>query len=407
MAEKVCERYEDLLVPYPLGASKTEMAKYDAGEQGAGQVLPVAALPAEEPVRVLGARSPIRRSSRRCRRRSWPKQSAARARGRREGAFPRRRRDPPRQQLHRPARRQERGDARVRRHREGQGRSSGHPRPDRAPRSSKRRSTRCRSTTRTTELYEQVYLVLKDEGTVHHRGRQDADEDQPRSTRGRSRRSTERLVEQARRSQRSPAPAQGAELARAGARRIDRGPHLADRHRGPRSRGGRAGRDHAPTTCGRCRPSTVAAMLEEMKFFAIADKVAEQFTVGMMPITRGAGGEYIYQYIESAPDRITEVERREPLRARLRPGAGPVEEPMPNREFTDLWIRFLSAVEPRSREKRDRRSSSACHRAGAQDGARPGRQPVAARLRHGALRGGRAAEPDQVRQADAVARRSC
>src|SRR6185436_8521038 len=30
MAEKVCERYEDLLAPYPLGASKNEMAKYDA-----------------------------------------------------------------------------------------------------------------------------------------------------------------------------------------------------------------------------------------------------------------------------------------------------------------------------------------------------------------------------------------
>lgn len=94
-----------------------------------------------------------------------------------------------------------------------------------------------------------------------------------------------------------------------------------------------------------------AAMLEELKFFATADKIAEQFTVGMVPVTRGAGGELIYQYIKSAPNRITEVERRSLYARAFGLAQGAVEEPLPNREFNDLWIRFLSAVSIASREK--------------------------------------------------------
>ena len=94
-----------------------------------------------------------------------------------------------------------------------------------------------------------------------------------------------------------------------------------------------------------------AAMLEELKFFATADKIAEQFTVGLMPVSRGAGGEFIYQYIKAAPDRMTEVERRSLYARAFGLAQGSVEEPMPNREFNDLWIRFLSAVSFTSREE--------------------------------------------------------
>ncbi len=94
-----------------------------------------------------------------------------------------------------------------------------------------------------------------------------------------------------------------------------------------------------------------AAMLEELKFFATAEKIAEHFTVGMMPVSRGAGGEFIYSYIKSAPDRMTEVERRSLYARAFGLAQGSVEEPMPNREFNDLWIRFLSAVSFTSREE--------------------------------------------------------
>ena len=94
----------------------------------------------------------------------------------------------------------------------------------------------------------------------------------------------------------------------------------------------------------------VAAMLEELKFFAVADKLAEQFTVGQMPVTRGNGGDQIYEYIKRAPDRMTEVERRSLYARTFGLAQGSVEEPMPNREFSDVWIRFLSAVSLASRE---------------------------------------------------------
>src|SRR5262245_86082 len=95
----------------------------------------------------------------------------------------------------------------------------------------------------------------------------------------------------------------------------------------------------------------VAAMLEELKFFATADKIAEQFTVGQVPVTRGAGGDQIYEYIRRAPDRMTEVERRSLYARTFGLAQGSVDEPMPNREFTDVWIRFLSAVSLGSREE--------------------------------------------------------
>lgn len=95
----------------------------------------------------------------------------------------------------------------------------------------------------------------------------------------------------------------------------------------------------------------VAAMLEELKFFATADKIAEQFTVGQVPVTRGAGGDQIYEYIKRAPDRMTEIERRSLYARTFGLAQGSVEEPMPNREFSDVWIRFLSAVSLGSREE--------------------------------------------------------
>lgn len=95
-----------------------------------------------------------------------------------------------------------------------------------------------------------------------------------------------------------------------------------------------------------------AAMLEELKFFATADKIAEQFTVGAVPVSRGAGGEYIFQYIKRAADRMTEVERRSLYARSFGLAQGSVEEPMPNRDFSDSWIRFLSSVSINSREEK-------------------------------------------------------
>ncbi len=86
------------------------------------------------------------------------------------------------------------------------------------------------------------------------------------------------------------------------------------------------------------------AQLEEMKLFSVADKVTEHFMSGMLPITRGSGGERIYRYLRDGNDRFTEHERRSMYARAFGVAQGNANEAMPNREFQDLWIRFLSAV---------------------------------------------------------------
>jgi hypothetical protein len=94
-----------------------------------------------------------------------------------------------------------------------------------------------------------------------------------------------------------------------------------------------------------------AAQLEELKFFQVADKVAEQFQTGMIPTSRSVGGESIYRYIKDAVTRFTENERRSIYARAFGFAQGSVDEPLPNREFADLWIRFLSAVSILTREE--------------------------------------------------------
>jgi hypothetical protein len=87
-----------------------------------------------------------------------------------------------------------------------------------------------------------------------------------------------------------------------------------------------------------------AAMLEDMKLFAVAEKVSEQFTSGVLPITRGPAGARLYRFHREAINRFTEIERRSLYARAFGLAQGTVDEPMPNREFQDLWLRFLSAV---------------------------------------------------------------
>jgi hypothetical protein len=94
-----------------------------------------------------------------------------------------------------------------------------------------------------------------------------------------------------------------------------------------------------------------SAMLEELKYFAVMDKVVEQFQKGALPVSRGKGGDKLYDYIRSAHERMTEVDRRELYARSFGLAQGSVEEAMPNRDFNDVWIRFLSAVSFNNREK--------------------------------------------------------
>jgi hypothetical protein len=93
-----------------------------------------------------------------------------------------------------------------------------------------------------------------------------------------------------------------------------------------------------------------SAMLEDLKFYDVADKVSEQFMSGILPLSRGPGGESIYEYIRRARDRFTPTERRSIYAQSLGVAQGSVEVPLPNREFSDLWIRFLSVASLQNRQ---------------------------------------------------------
>jgi len=86
------------------------------------------------------------------------------------------------------------------------------------------------------------------------------------------------------------------------------------------------------------------AMLEDYKVFDVANTVADQFMQGVLPLSRGPGGNAIYEYIRDTPHRFTAVERRTIYAQTLGLAQGSIDVQLPNREFSDLWIRFLSAA---------------------------------------------------------------
>ncbi len=93
-----------------------------------------------------------------------------------------------------------------------------------------------------------------------------------------------------------------------------------------------------------------SAMLEELKMFAVMEKVVEQFMNGALPIKRSSAGDPLYRYHRDAQTRITEFERRGLYARSFGMAQGSVDEALPNREFNDLWFRYLSAVSLYGRE---------------------------------------------------------
>lgn len=89
-----------------------------------------------------------------------------------------------------------------------------------------------------------------------------------------------------------------------------------------------------------------AAMFEELKMFEVVDRLVALFQAGSLPIGRGEGAAKLYRYAESAPRRLPATERRAIYQRTLGIGSeGGVES---NREFNNLWLRFLAAVKSSS-----------------------------------------------------------
>lgn len=89
--------------------------------------------------------------------------------------------------------------------------------------------------------------------------------------------------------------------------------------------------------------------LEEMRLFQVVERIVDLFRQGLLPLGRGAVGDYLFNYYKKAAERITEAERRDLyMRVFGAPGGNPASEP--NREFNELWLRFVSAVSSFSRQ---------------------------------------------------------
>jgi hypothetical protein len=92
-----------------------------------------------------------------------------------------------------------------------------------------------------------------------------------------------------------------------------------------------------------------AWQLEEMRLFQVVEKIVDLFRQGLLPLGRGSVGDYLFNYYKTAAERITEGERRDfYMRLFGAPGGNPSIEP--NRDFSELWMRFLSAVSSFSRQ---------------------------------------------------------
>ncbi len=90
-------------------------------------------------------------------------------------------------------------------------------------------------------------------------------------------------------------------------------------------------------------PIICAAMFDELKAFSVVEKLVELSQNGMLPIGSGKAGRMLYDYWKSTPNRISEAERRNfyALTLGIPGGDGNGNT---NREFNDLWIRFVSSV---------------------------------------------------------------
>lgn len=92
-----------------------------------------------------------------------------------------------------------------------------------------------------------------------------------------------------------------------------------------------------------------AYQLEEMRLFQVMERIVELFRQGLLPLGRGSVGDYLFNYYKKAAERITEGERRDLyMRVFGAPGGNPANEP--NRDFNELWLRFVSAVSSFARQ---------------------------------------------------------
>jgi hypothetical protein len=85
------------------------------------------------------------------------------------------------------------------------------------------------------------------------------------------------------------------------------------------------------------------AMLEEARLFDVVDRLAAMFSRGRLPLGPRRAGAMLYQHWKAHHSRLT-TEQRHNVYARAFGLSGGDAHAMPNSEFNDLWMRFVSIV---------------------------------------------------------------
>lgn len=102
-------------------------------------------------------------------------------------------------------------------------------------------------------------------------------------------------------------------------------------------------------------PLICAAMFDDLKAFAVVDNLFQQWQQGVATIPHGSeAGRLLYKYWKDAPNRMSEAERRNFYALTMGIPGGSYSMTMSssagngngnfNRDFNDLWIRFVSSV---------------------------------------------------------------
>lgn len=98
-----------------------------------------------------------------------------------------------------------------------------------------------------------------------------------------------------------------------------------------------------PANLRALEPIYFAAMLEETYAFDVVDQLVAMFTQGLLPIGHGRAGAILYRYWKSSHEHLT-AEERGAVYARAFGLPGGDDGVIPNRQFNDLWLRFVSIV---------------------------------------------------------------
>lgn len=86
-----------------------------------------------------------------------------------------------------------------------------------------------------------------------------------------------------------------------------------------------------------------AAHCEDMNMFQVVEKCVDLFRTGLLPISRGKAGDYLYGYLKKSAERMTQNERLDLYRQVLGRNEGDPSTPG-NPEYKELWLRFIAAV---------------------------------------------------------------